>query len=83
MLAELEGEFSVESIYSESLSLTRKLSADVTSLSGLVGGVGDVIWSLFGHAWSESLLPLLIATGVEVAGVEVSVRTWAAWTVLA
>ena len=41
MLAELEGEFLIDSTYSESPFLPPKLAADVTSLSGLAGGLGD------------------------------------------
>ena len=41
VLAELVGEFSVNSIYSEFPSLPPKLAADVTSLSGLAGSLGD------------------------------------------
>ena len=40
-MAEIMGKFLVNSIYSESPSLPPKLAAKLTSLSGLVGGLGD------------------------------------------
>ena len=41
MLADLESEFLIDSTYSEFSFLPPKLAADVTSLSRLVGGLGD------------------------------------------
>ena len=41
MLADLVGEFLVDSTYSESLLLPPKLVVNVASLSGLSGGLGD------------------------------------------
>ena len=43
MLDKLEGEFSVYSTYSESPSLPPKLAANLKSLSGYAGGLGDAI----------------------------------------
>ena len=43
MLTELEGEFSVDLTYYELLLLPPKLDTNVTSLSGLAGGLGDAI----------------------------------------
>ena len=41
-MSNFTGEFPVDSTYSESLSLPPKLAANVTSLSGLAGNLGDV-----------------------------------------
>ena len=43
MLAELEGDISVNLKYSESPLPPPKLAADATSLSGLAGGLGDTM----------------------------------------
>ena len=43
VLTDLKGEFLVDLTYSESPLLPPKLSAGVTTLSGLSGGLGDVI----------------------------------------
>ena len=43
VLAELKGEFLVDLTYSDSPLLPPKISADVTLLSGLAGGLGDTI----------------------------------------
>ena len=42
MLANIEGEFLVDSTYSEFPSLPQKMDSDVTSLSGLSYGMIDV-----------------------------------------
>ena len=50
VLAKLVGEFSADSTYSGSLSHHQKLAANVTSMSGLAGGLGGPILTSIGCA---------------------------------
>ena len=57
----------------ESLSLYPELASDVTSLSGLAGILGVMVGPSIGRAQFEFLLLFLIAAGVVVLLVSVSV----------
>ena len=81
-MIELVGKVLVNSMYSESPSLPPKLSANVTSLSRLLGGLGDAFWPSVGRTWFEFLLPLTTAFGVAVLGAAVSVSSLNARVVL-
>ena len=83
VFAYIEGEFSADLEYLESPKLSPKLAADMASLSGLVGGLGDAILTSVYCALFESLLPLPTAAGVAVLGAVVSVSAWDAWVVSA
>ena len=76
MLADLVVKFSSNLTYSEYPSLSPEVSADMTSLSGLVVILGVVVGPSLGHARFEFILPLLMAAGVTVSGVAVSVSAW-------
>ena len=81
VLAEIEGEFLTDLMYSKSLSLPPKLVTDMASLSGLKGVLGDAILPYAGRALFEFLLLLPKAAGVALLGVAVPVSTWAVWVV--
>ena len=67
VFADLLGKFLVDSIYSELLSLSPELAADVMSLSGSAGIPGVAFGTYVGHALIEFILPLLMAADVAVS----------------
>ena len=81
ILADPNGDFSFESIYSESPSLPPKLAANMPSQSGLAGGLGDAFLPSVGHARLNLNLSIPTSAGVAVLGAAVLVRSWSAWAV--
>ena len=79
VLDKLVGKFLGDSTYSESTSLSTELSANMTSLSGLVGNLGVTAVTYAGSAWFEFVLPFLMAAGVVVLEAAVLARAWYAW----
>ena len=79
MMSKLVGKFTIDMKYSESPSLPTILAADVASLSGLAGNLGDAARPSFGCSKFEFILPLPTATGVAVSGSSVLVIDWSAW----
>ena len=55
----------------------------MTSLSGLLGGLGNAILPSVGCAQFVFILPILMVAGVSGLGLSVSVSAWVAWAVSA
>ena len=79
VLAELIGEFLVNSTYYESPSLSIELAANMISLLGSAGFLGVAAGPSVGRARFEFILPLPMDAGVELLGEVVLLIAWAVW----
>ena len=66
MFDKLVGEFSGDSTYSESPSISPELASVMTSLSRLTDHLGVVVGPSVGCARFDFILPLLVAAAVAV-----------------